>query len=1150
MPGLNQLKQLSTDVLALGDELKLRKLRGEKPSVAVIPSDISPESDADDFIAGMPREDGSAPEPSDAGSEGEVSSRADNDLFSMDDDEDIDVSGMSLDDLFGGIPGIDDVDAGMDGAGGSGTADDGGADSDAGMGDIGDIGDAGGSIPDAGIPDSGLPDAGIPDAGLPDAGVPDSGLPDAGIPDSGLPDAGLPDAGIADSGIADSGIADSSIPDAGIPDAGTAAGGDEFDISGLGDIPGLDLGGLGFPDDGMSSGDAAAPGSDAPAADDIPGTADEFVPPDTGAETNAMADGADGSPAGEDFVPPDAGSAAIPPEPPAGGSDELYTMPGDEDFGGSGQEIDMGGQLPDDGGDFAPPEGAVLGPDDDVAASVAASDFDLDPSVAVGGDESLDDTFSMDDPFADPTGAGAPAGTDGEAGAPGDADAGAGDGALQDFEFPETDSTLASGDDGFELDGQNDFEIPGWSDTAGEASFEKRPEPRAAASSKAKGEDQPRTSLTDEEYAQFKKNLADYPLNVRIAVEDLIVKNEFTDDAVFEVIDKVLKKVSARQLAAHLEKMLDITINVPRDYERRSFAEYQAYKSSLQYQLRNRIIPAALAILVAGMIGICVYYAVREFIYKPVRASGLYKQGYEQLEASDYPSSETLFAQALSYHPSKSWFFKYAHGYQEHKQYNRAEEMYKRLLSYFNLDKKAGLEYAVMEMQDLANYERAETIVRRYVLDHYINDKSGMLLLGDIYLEWATEKDPAKFDDARQQYASLIQMFGSSDLYLSRMLRYFIRTDNLREVLQLKEYFFPKKKALDGDSLIELSGYLLDKEYGELAVSDEYLRSVIEDVRPLLERAVKASPGNPIAMYNMARYFVKTDNNTPAISYLQETIDLFNKVKVSKKDVYKRIDTYRMLGEMYTDNREYVKAEETFSNGISIFQDEHDNNGLVGNADVGKLYSGMGDIAYFISGNADDALRNYSNAILNENDTASLRYRVGVIQYSRNEYSSALGSFIKAAENVHDDNHLLIALGNVLALRGDNYAAEGYYKRLLDSVAVTRNRYGILLPHERYDEFDIVDVYMKAANNLGVTQYKIAQQTGNSSMNANAIVNLTDSMQAWDVLTRNPDTMLRLGGSNLAEQNIKYITHPIPAYEPTIYGDIPRTLTGEKGLQP
>ena len=54
MPGLNQLKQLSTDVLALGDELKLRKLRGEKPSVAVIPSDISPESDADDFIAGMP----------------------------------------------------------------------------------------------------------------------------------------------------------------------------------------------------------------------------------------------------------------------------------------------------------------------------------------------------------------------------------------------------------------------------------------------------------------------------------------------------------------------------------------------------------------------------------------------------------------------------------------------------------------------------------------------------------------------------------------------------------------------------------------------------------------------------------------------------------------------------------------------------------------------------------------------------------------------------------------------------------------------------------------------------------------------------------------------------------------------------------------
>ena len=37
-----------------------------------------------------------------------------------------------------------------------------------------------------------------------------------------------------------------------------------------------------------------------------------------------------------------------------------------------------------------------------------------------------------------------------------------------------------------------------------------------------------------------------------------------------------------------------------------------------------------------------------------------------------------------------------------------------------------------------------------------------------------------------------------------------------------------------------------------------------------------------------------------------------------------------------------------------------------------------------------------------------------------------------------------------------------------------------------------------------------------------------------------------VGGSNLAEQNIRYITHPMAGYEPAIYTDIPKTLTVEE----
>ena len=107
----------------------------------------------------------------------------------------------------------------------------------------------------------------------------------------------------------------------------------------------------------------------------------------------------------------------------------------------------------------------------------------------------------------------------------------------------------------------------------------------------------------------------------------------------------------------------------------------------------------------------------------------------------------------------------------------------------------------------------------------------------------------------------------------------------------------------------------------------------------------------------------------------------------------------------------------------------------------------------------------------------------------------------------------------------------------------------VLLPQVRSDQGEIVDTYMKASNNLGVTLHRIAQATGNSNFNGEAIVQLSNSLRAWDALTRNPDTMVRLYSSNLAEQNIKYITHPVSSYEPEIYTEIHHMLSGEKGLE-
>ena len=738
-----------------------------------------------------------------------------------------------------------------------------------------------------------------------------------------------------------------------------------------------------------------------------------------------------------------------------------------------------------------------------------------------------------------------------------------------DFGIADTDSKLNGGfemgsNDDFLMEGE--FEIPGFSDVSTVKDEKQAPLVSKKDSKKSKkgisevdfseaeeSEELPPNTLSDAQYKQFLKNLSEYPLNVRLAFENLIVQDEFTDDAEFEIIEKILNKAPARQVASFLEKMLDTSIPVPRDFEHRTAEEYEAYKKSLSYQLRNRIIPACLIGITLMLASFGIFQFAKNCIYKPLKANSLYKQGYALLQADEYPQSEMKFEEACKYRISKKWFFNYARGYRNHKQYQRASAMYDRILSFFKHDKAAGLEYADMELNDMANYERAEEIVRREVLDYHINDPDGILKLGDIFLEWGTEKEPEKLELAREQYANLLQLYGkdqrSSDLYLSRMMRYFIRTDNLKQVIPLKKVFEPREKSLCADDWAELSGYLLDKYYGTLAPSEEYLRYEIDGLRGLLLRAVKTNPDNPIAYYNLAKYFIKSGENAAIENTLQTAIEKFNTVpSMKKRDIYKYIDSYRLLGEQYIDMENYLQAQEQFSEGISLFTTERDNAGFEGNPDIGKLYEDMGNIKYSISGDYDDALTNYKYSVELGNDTPNLRYRIGYIQYKKNNYGEALGSFMKAGDGNVKERNLMLAMANTLFLRGDDYAAQGYYSQLIDSLDREVEKRGIVFPQTSVKDYDVVNTYLYASNNYGVTLYNLAKRTGNSALNAQAIVQFSQSLRAWDALTRNQETLVRLEGSNLAQQNIQYITHQVPEFEPSIYTDISKTLLDNEKL--
>ena len=734
-----------------------------------------------------------------------------------------------------------------------------------------------------------------------------------------------------------------------------------------------------------------------------------------------------------------------------------------------------------------------------------------------------------------------------------------------DFGIQDTDSQLNGGDGShdFELDSGNismegsDFEIPGFSDVQSAPAV-----PKASKKSKnldepdfsgaLPGNELPPNTLSDEQYKQFLKNLGEYPLNVRLAFEDLIVQDEFTDDAEFEIIEKILKKAPARQVASTLEKMLDTSIPVPRDFEHRTAEEYEAYKKSLSYQLKNKVLPGLLCGILVLLVSWGLFNFTKNCIYIPAKASRLYKQGYALLQADEYVQSQIKFDEAASYQLKKKWFFNYARGYREHKQYQRAEEMYGKILIYFNHDKTAGLEYAQMELNDLANYEKAEEITRRQILDYHVNDADGILMLGDVFLEWGTEKDPEKLDLAKEQYMTLIQLYKPNDLYNGRMMRYYMRSDNFQQVLNYRRMFEEQKKCkIEAADWTELGGYLLGKLYGPVSPSEESLRYEIEGLLRLLIKSVGMDDANPIAWYNLGSYYVHTNDTIDNVKVaLTTALDRFNKVpQLKKRDIYKYIDTYRLLGENYLLTNDYLQAQEQFTQGITLYTTEKENAGFEGNEDIGLLYSDLGNINYTIAGDYDSAAKNYKNAVALGYDNSRIRYRLGYISYKAKNYLEALGSFMKAGEASNKERNLLLAMANTLSLRNDDYAAEGYYEQLINNLdADIAARGGTVFPQTETAGFDLVTTYLYAANNYGVTLYRLAKRTGNSQKNAQAIVQFQQSLRAWDSLTRDQKTLVRLDGSNLAQENIKYMTHPVSEFEPAIYIEIPKNLTEYEGL--
>lgn len=650
--------------------------------------------------------------------------------------------------------------------------------------------------------------------------------------------------------------------------------------------------------------------------------------------------------------------------------------------------------------------------------------------------------------------------------------------------------------------------------------------------------------LTDDQIAKLQSTLASYPLSLRIACEELIVEQAVAPEQMSALVKLLVSGADPRETAALAGRILGRTIVVPRGFVKRSAEDLEAEKRTLRYALVHQFLPIFRIFAAAAAAAALLVFVGIRFVYFPLKAESLYKQGYTAIPEGQFSRANERFDQALRYRVVKPWFYRYAEAFRDQRQYLLAEGKYDQLLHRFPRDKKGALDYARMETEYLRNYEKAARILKSEILDWKLEDKDALLALGDNYLAWG-EIDPIQYEEARKAYARLIGDYGRKDPYLERMLLYFIRTDQLAEVLPLQAHFMddPKRRSISSASLAEMGGYLFDKKTAvPQGVPDPNVEG-IEDLRAVFAEAIRRDPTVPEAYYHFARYLERYGTPTEQRSAIDQAVVSFTAAPESSlRRLRYHIDALRRLAELMVQNKEFLNAEKRLDEGMAIYEDALNRNVLSKTPEFGRLYADFGDIEYFYASDPTGADAYYQRAEENGWSTPELQYRRGYVAYVGKDWGNAVERFYRASADLPLNRRLLFALGNALYERGDLYASQGYYNRLLDVLEAERSRFPVLVPHDRPEHAELVDRIMRARNNLAVVLAGLADRSGDERYRNRALALFAESELAWDTQTRDPKTMDRSRSTNLAFLNTRGLLYPTSQFEATIYPEIDKDV--------
>jgi len=685
------------------------------------------------------------------------------------------------------------------------------------------------------------------------------------------------------------------------------------------------------------------------------------------------------------------------------------------------------------------------------------------------------------------------------------------------------------GEDDFQID---EFALPDFGEEFEIEEEEKLPEAEAEMPAQAEGAEQEieeaeeEFELSEEDFAQVQKALTLIPRNLKIAIEELIAEKKLSGEKLRTLIGYLVEGAAPKTIAAYVSRLVGKKISLPRAFERKTGLAFELERKTFAYALRENILPVlrvfVLSLILVSLLG----YAGYNFIFRPLYAGHLYRQGYEQIIEKNYTDANSVFEKAVGVRPIKKWFGKYAEGFRDYNQFRLAEEKYEQLLKRYENDRQGLLDYADLATNYLKDYPKADEKLK-VLLEKDFRDYDGLLASGDNHLEWA-EQESSHFEDARFAYASLLEFYGDKEEVMFRMLKYFIRTDRLEEVKKLKMVLESNAKIkVDPEIYAELGGYLLDQH--------EY-----DEVTDTLFKAMKVKADIPEIHYNLARYFNHVGDTGEEFKALKESINLLKDKNNPDKDVVMLIDSHNRMGKYYWNKREYLKAEEHYNLALKDIESFQKHNILGRREEFGEVYYNLGDIYYYIEGNLDTSFSSYKKAKDNYYKNPELDYKLGFINYAGQRYGQALLDFSKVAEITGNNPNALYSLANTLFQRRDYFAAQGYYLHLLDMLERTKDNIPYLRIEENPEHRALLENIMKVYNNLGVTLGELGLQLSDDKKQSQALVNLTFSSEYYDLLSRDPESMVRAETRNLAYLNQRGMIYPETGFQPQIYLRIPK----------